>query len=107
MNWFKLECTTRAFVTALQLTVRYEMSVIIIIIIIIIIAVFSNVLELMSFKLLYQTHILYAAVTLDSIQPSLPLPLSPSNSFTLKSATEANSRVFQDPYTKCPKLSGL
>ena len=34
MNWFKLECTTRAFVTALQLTVRYEMSVIIIIIII-------------------------------------------------------------------------
>ena len=37
MNWFKLECTTRAFVTALQLTVRYEMSVIIIIIIIIII----------------------------------------------------------------------
>jgi len=35
MNWFKLECTTRAFVTALQLTVRYEMSVIIIIIIII------------------------------------------------------------------------
>ena len=31
MNWFKLECTTRAFVTALQLTVRYEMSVIIII----------------------------------------------------------------------------
>jgi len=33
MNWFKLECTTRAFVTALQLTVRYEMSVIIIIII--------------------------------------------------------------------------
>ena len=36
MNWFKLECTTRAFVTALQLTVRYEMSVIIIIIIIII-----------------------------------------------------------------------
>ena len=37
MNWFKLECTTHAFVTALQLTVRYEMSVIIIIIIIIII----------------------------------------------------------------------
>ena len=36
MNWFKLECTTRTFVTALQLTVRYEMSVIIIIIIIII-----------------------------------------------------------------------
>jgi len=36
MNWFKLECTTRAFVTALWLTVRYEMSVIIIIIIIII-----------------------------------------------------------------------
>ena len=36
MNWFKLECTTCAFVTALQLTVRYEMSVIIIIIIIII-----------------------------------------------------------------------
>ena len=35
MNWFKLECTTRAFVTALQLTVRYEMSVVIIIIIII------------------------------------------------------------------------
>ena len=35
MNWFKLECTTRTFVTALQLTVRYEMSVIIIIIIII------------------------------------------------------------------------
>jgi len=34
MNWFKLKCTTRAFVTALQLTVRYEMSVIIIIIII-------------------------------------------------------------------------
>jgi len=34
MNWFKLECTTRAFVTALQLTVRYEMSVIIIIIIV-------------------------------------------------------------------------
>jgi len=34
MNWFKLECTTRAFVAALQLTVRYEMSVIIIIIII-------------------------------------------------------------------------
>jgi len=37
MNWFKLECTTHAFVTALQLTVRYEMSVVIIIIIIIII----------------------------------------------------------------------
>ena len=36
MNWFKLECTTRAFVTALELTVRYEMSVIIIIIIIIV-----------------------------------------------------------------------
>jgi len=54
MNWFKLECTTRAFVTALQLTVRYEMPVIIIIIIII----NHNAVTRKNYKKLHTYHAL-------------------------------------------------